>query len=942
MLGEINHDLKPQEVHLFLARPDRTIVAKLTDAFNVRHNFKFGGINELSFSLPLQIANVDHQTVRNSHVDLAKVRYLVLVQIGEDSEWYRIEKISDNGAETEEKTYLLYSLGIELADKMISEYEAISITANTALIDALHGTIWSVGQIDPQISAHRRFFEISQRTSLDFVFDIAETFGVVPVFNTANRTVSLVDPDNIGSDKGLHIKYGRYLKSINKEEDATQVATRLRVRGADGLSIETVNPAGTPWVEDFSYFMFPFERNAQGQVIRSSDYMSDGLCIALANYSVLLNNNLNSFSTLLSQKSTLQASLTLRQNEMAALRTALAIAEDNLIIAQTTNQPTAALIDTRDARRADVAAKQVEIDGINAQIATVVSNINALGTLLSMENNFTPQQRQELNQFIIEREWADENYVDPADLYNTARQKLAEMNSPQIVVRIDIVDFTQIVETQHDWGKLNLGDTIYIHHERFNISVKAKIIELDFEYETARVNLVISNITNIGDDDDRIRDLLQRVSRVSTLVDSQKFMWDGIEQTENEVSKLLNETWDAAKRAINSGVNNTVTIDRNGITITSTDNMLRGIRMVNSTIGLSRDGFNNFQTAITADGIIAERLMGKIVIANNLHIENDTGMFRFDQHGATLRDADLTINHRTAPSRVLINAIDGLRIQRNTGTAWENNLSIDVNGNLSLTGNITVIGGNAETTTGAQAKVNSFAATLGSLAFDNAVELAKLGTTVIQGGFIRTGLIDAARIDTGVLNASRVSIGAGTTFATGYNPLEKETPTGAQAKVNVLQNALGTLAYESVVERARLGNTIIQGGFLATDLIQAGTVVAGSVVTNWVYAGNINASQITAGTISANRIDTTNLSAVRIFQSGSPNNFANIGGVWGDLILSFNNSMYFSIVNQVDGTSFRIPSRFFLTADTISTKALGTWDFTGATVSGLTAVARFA
>lgn len=46
---------------------------------------------------------------------------------------------------------------------------------------------------------------------------------------------------------------------------------------------------------------------------------------------------------------------------------------------------------------------------------------------------------------------------------------------------------------------------------------------------------------------------------------------------------------------------------------------------------------------------------------------------------------------------------------------------------------------------------------LGLLAFEDAVEKAKLGTTIVDGGYLVTGMINASRIDTGTLNADRIA-----------------------------------------------------------------------------------------------------------------------------------------------------------------------------------------
>lgn len=49
---------------------------------------------------------------------------------------------------------------------------------------------------------------------------------------------------------------------------------------------------------------------------------------------------------------------------------------------------------------------------------------------------------------------------------------------------------------------------------------------------------------------------------------------------------------------------------------------------------------------------------------------------------------------------------------------------------------------------------------LGDLAFEDAVEKAMLGTTIIEGGYLKTGFVDASRIDTGTINANQINIEA--------------------------------------------------------------------------------------------------------------------------------------------------------------------------------------
>ena len=85
------------------------------------------------------------------------------------------------------------------------------------------------------------------------------------------------------------------------------------------------------------------------------------------------------------------------------------------------------------------------------------------------------------------------------------------------------------------------------------------------------------------------------------------------------------------------------------------------------------------------------------------------------------------------------------------------------------------------------------------------------------------------------ISANRIEISGQTTFASGYDPSTKETPAGAQSKVDAfatsLATTLGELAYEDVVEQAMLGSTIISGGYIRTNLLDVDNIIAtGSII----------------------------------------------------------------------------------------------------------------
>lgn len=100
------------------------------------------------------------------------------------------------------------------------------------------------------------------------------------------------------------------------------------------------------------------------------------------------------------------------------------------------------------------------------------------------------------------------------------------------------------------------------------------------------------------------------------------------------------------------------------------------------------------------------------------------------------------------------------------------------------------------------------------------------GFTQITPGEISTGRISSANGSNWIdLLQDRIEINAKVQFT-------PDSPAIQQVS-NHIAGELGTLAWESTVEKAQLGNTIIQGGYIRTELLNASAIVSsGGGVTN--------------------------------------------------------------------------------------------------------------
>lgn len=628
-LGQINKYLKPKKPNIWLAKPNKQIITKLSEARNITQTLNFGGIHEISFTLPFTVTK-DHKEVRNAHVDMIRGHFLLKV----DNEWYVLNQPNRSASEGQEVLEIrAYLLPYMLRNKMIRAYEGVK-RPSEVLSDILADTNWSVGYIDATFELKYRHFEIPEATALDCINQIAETFGGVVVYNTDRQTVNLYRLDLLGVDKGLSIKYGKYLKAIREEPNFDEVCTRLYLYGKDDLTIRGVNPTGTAYIEDLSYYMHPYSETIINEeqdiyVVNShSYYMSDELCHALLKYKKLLDEKSDEFSNLLTQQNALLAELTDLEDEKYHLETALQIILDNLDTWNATHsgQVNHELIQQRDAKQAEINAKQAEIALKNQEIAAVLSQIDALKQAIAIEKHFTPELLAERANFIFERKWENPYIDDPKELLARGKEEIVKMSQPQLAYTIDIVDFLKVVECQRDWDKLTLGDVVTVKYPNFGIDIKAKIVTINHDHENNSISLEIANTKDIKSGFLTLKDVVKNQISTSTMIDMYKHKWDLGEEAQGIIGEFINNAIDANKQAIKAGVNETYVFDRRGITLKDPNDPNNFMRALHNVLAFTNDGGNSFKHAITPEGIVAEYLIGKVILGQHLTIGDANGI----------------------------------------------------------------------------------------------------------------------------------------------------------------------------------------------------------------------------------------------------------------------------------------------------------------------------
>lgn len=273
-LGEIDLTKEPVSPKLTLCKPTREEISYISEAYDVKFKNKLGALNELSFRVPVYIER-NHNFVKNKNYKNIKGRYTVKMELGNYVEYFIINSTNPVADGKEEILNVeLFSSGYELNDDTIRGLSVVSKTATELLTIALKDTIWTVGYVDSDFDLKRRSLEVSSSTVLEVVFDLAKTFNAIIVWDSINRKVNFFKVDNYGKDRGFSIKYGKYLERLNKNENTEEIVTRLKVYGSEDKSINGINPTGSNYIEDFSYFIFPYKEtlNHVEKTLSKSDF----------------------------------------------------------------------------------------------------------------------------------------------------------------------------------------------------------------------------------------------------------------------------------------------------------------------------------------------------------------------------------------------------------------------------------------------------------------------------------------------------------------------------------------------------------------------------------------------------------------------------------------------------------------------------------------------
>ncbi|MEQ6355273.1 phage tail spike protein [Lysinibacillus sp. M3] len=627
-LGEIDYNLKPDDARIFLCRPDKKTIARISEAYDINYSTKLSVLNEISFKIPTVLIE-DGVPVDNKNIDKIKNRYLFKLKYGNVTEYFLINESNKSYSEDEHIEFTSLSLGVQLSDKNIRQFEVVSKTLSQVTTEILSSvnTKWKLGYVDTYFEEIYRSYEVASNNVLEIIYDLANVWNALIVWDSVKYEINFYKPENIGKDKGFYLRDGKYLESFNLATNTIDTITRLKVYGQDGLSIHRLNPTGQSYLEDYRYYLYPFKRE-NGVVVSHSKYLSDSLCIALEDFKELVESLSERFTNLTEIITTQKSIIQTEEQRLSSLNTQRIIIEDELDLSNANFQSSSPnhldIIQRLEAKRDEISNQKAFIRELKYQLSNYEDELDDLRTKLARENNFTVEQLEELSDFEIEKEYTNDSIVYDEDLIEDGKEVFRQYLEPKIKLDVNLIDFLSIVECQNDWDKLSLGDIVRVRYDRLQVDVKAKITEITRDFENGSISVVIENEFDEGNN---WLEQLNKAGNTSTIVQMDKWKWNLSEENNGAINNIVNNKWDALKNAVMAGYNQKIEISERGIIVRNLEDPLSWLVIQNGFLAITNDDGQSWKHAISKDGIFGERIFGKIISGVNLIIEDESGIW---------------------------------------------------------------------------------------------------------------------------------------------------------------------------------------------------------------------------------------------------------------------------------------------------------------------------
>ena len=508
---------------------------------------------------------------------------------------------------------------------------------------------YDTGVLENQWTTKYRTFDSSGAKWNTMLENIAKSFDCVFVLDSYTQTINAYHYSEFGEDTGISLLYDNAIKEITRTRKLDELVTRLWVESSK-VTIAGVNILGTDYVENYDYFI-------------NSGIMSDELAHALSEYDKLLKEKETQFNLLIVDKYEADQNVTLADSQLYALEERLegqrAIltgylkdAADNGEAFNSQTQAQQKVVSDLEKqienKKTELNRYKTDAENLQKQIVQIGIDIQRTNAEYGGKKLFNDELLLELSDYLIEKTLEDETHLTGSSLYSFALQEIQDYQKP-------IIDFT--IATNMEFIKragCKITDFLYLGAK---VGIEDRTGELADEDGTVMVYSFSLNpnkdefsnfkFTNFGKAPDtalkQISRTTQTVKAAKSLTDFYKATWADMKNKALDIDEILTYGLDLSAQKVRSRTEeNVIDISEAGAFFIDAKNNDEQLAIMNDLITMTTDGWRTSKVAISPEGIMADTIIGKLIMGSELYISNtkDTtgASFHINEKGFQVKD----------------------------------------------------------------------------------------------------------------------------------------------------------------------------------------------------------------------------------------------------------------------------------------------------------------
>lgn len=586
-------------------REGETKVKNVEDIINV--SVFFTGINfysTINGKLELSDVKIMHEDIFSSYDNITHIR-ITYMSTEEHRHCFRYEfKLQDTNTIHKE---------VEVAC-----YEDLKMEIGNIYVR------YTNGLQEPQYATKYRSFEKGTQKWLKFLRENVESaYDVIFDFDTYNRELYCYATEEVGKNTGIKLTYQNYLEEMQIQPDYDNVVSKLWV-SSEKCKISDVNPTGTDYIYDFSYF-------------ENNGLLTEECCEALQRYRQVVSTSENNLAELRANRNTavkrrirLETELHEKEIQYSDVSNVLAvyIKENNQNKVAEYGKYKADFEKEITQLIYMISEQKDYIESLDREIDTYLKKVSLETCYDENGQIFNEELLTELQLNTIEKELKDESFLVAQDLYDYALEQLNNWNGVQLQLDLNINGLKErmVVPKDMSWNEIiKVGNFFTV----IDFEEPQRIVGVKYSPKEDTIkDIELSNTLERVDSYSKLNDLSVVLTEAEYTMDNMKDVWQESANVNEFVKKMQTTYLDNVATGIKGRNQNCILDMTSGsiFVIDATDKNNQ-VYIGSGLIAFTDDNWLTAKTCLDKEGLVANYLVGQITLSKKLYVTSDNGEF---------------------------------------------------------------------------------------------------------------------------------------------------------------------------------------------------------------------------------------------------------------------------------------------------------------------------